>query len=208
MSCISINLKKEETLVKIEDNATEEEIIGELKIKLAELTKLYQEEKTPIRVTGKILSEQELQDVRNIVKEYLDVQINFNTPTSLGLHSIVRSYKEKIENSDTIFQRGSVRSGKKIEAKGTVVIIGDVNAGAEVIAGDNIIVQGNLRGLAHAGAKGNKKAIIAAASIECKQIRIANIIKEMEDEYDEEGNLIIPTRKTYASVEEEKIVLE
>ena len=41
MSCISINLKKEETLVKIEDNATEEEIIGELKIKLAELTKLY-----------------------------------------------------------------------------------------------------------------------------------------------------------------------
>ena len=48
MSCISINLKKEETLVKIEDNATEEEIIGELKIKLAELTKLYQEEKTPI----------------------------------------------------------------------------------------------------------------------------------------------------------------
>lgn len=45
MSCISINLKKEETLVKIEDNATEEEIIGELKIKLAELTKLYQEEK-------------------------------------------------------------------------------------------------------------------------------------------------------------------
>ena len=55
MSCISINLKKEETLVKIEDNATEEEIIGELKIKLAELTKLYQEEKTPIRVTGKII---------------------------------------------------------------------------------------------------------------------------------------------------------
>ena len=117
MSCISINLKKEETLVKIEDNATEEEIIGELKIKLAELTKLYQEEKTPIRVTGKILSEQELQDVRNIVKEYLDVQINFNTPTSLGLHSIVRSYKEKIENSDTIFQRGSVRSGQKLRQK-------------------------------------------------------------------------------------------
>ena len=56
MSCISINLKKEETLVKIEDNATEEEIIGELKIKLAELTKFFQVEKTPIRVTGKILS--------------------------------------------------------------------------------------------------------------------------------------------------------
>lgn len=53
MSCISINLKKEETLVKIEDNATEEEIIGELKIKLAELTKLYQEEKRQLELLEK-----------------------------------------------------------------------------------------------------------------------------------------------------------
>ena len=30
MSCISINLKKEETIIKIEDNATKEEIINEL----------------------------------------------------------------------------------------------------------------------------------------------------------------------------------
>lgn len=202
MSCISINLKKEETLVKIEDNATEEEIIGELKIKLAELTKLYQEEKTPIRVTGKILSEQELQDVRNIVKEYLDVQINFNTPTSLGLHSIVRSYKEKIESSDTIFQRGSVRSGQKIEAKGSVVIIGDVNAGAEVIAGDNIIVQGNLRGLAHAGAKGNKDAIITAGNLEALQVRISNIVKEI----DKADNFNVA--RAYICVKNDKIEIE
>ena len=202
MSCISINLKKEETLVKIEDNATEEEIIGELKIKLAELTKLYQEEKTPIRVTGKILSEQELQDVRNIVKEYLDVQINFNTPTSLGLHSIVRSYKEKIENSDTIFQRGSVISGQKIEAKGSVVIIGDVNAGAEVIAGDNIIVQGNLRGLAHAGAKGNKDAIITAGNLEALQVRISNIVKEI----DKTDNFNVA--RAYICVKNDKIEIE
>ena len=195
MSCISINLKKEETLVKIEDNATEEEIIGELKIKLAELTKLYQEEKTPIRVTGKILSEQELQ-------EYLDVQINFNTPTSLGLHSIVRSYKEKIENSDTIFQRGSVRSGQKIEAKGSVVIIGDVNAGAEVIAGDNIIVQGNLRGLAHAGAKGNKDAIITAGNLEALQVRISNIVKEI----DKADNFNVA--RAYICVKNDKIEIE
>ena len=180
MSCISINLKKEETLVKIEDNATEEEIIGELKIKLAELTKLYQEEKTPIRVTGKILSEQELQDVRNIVKEYLDVQINFNTN----------------------FQRGSVRSGQKIEAKGSVVIIGDVNAGAEVIAGDNIIVQGNLRGLAHAGAKGNKDAIITAGNLEALQVRISNIVKEI----DKADNFNVA--RAYICVKNDKIEIE
>ena len=201
MSCISINLKKEETLVKIEDNATEDEIMEELKKKLAELTKLYQEEKTPIRVTGKI-SEQELQDIKNIVKEYLDVKINFDTPTSLGLHSIVRSYKEKIENSDTIFQRGSVRSGQKIEAKGSVVIIGDVNAGAEVIAGDNIIVQGKLRGLAHAGAKGNKDAIITAGNLEAVQVRISNIVKEIDRT---ENDSVI---RAYICVKNDKIEIE
>ena len=202
MSCISINLKKGETLVKIVDNATKEEIIEELKIKIADLTRLYQDERTPIRFTGRILSEQELQDVKDIVKEYLDVQVNFDTPTSLGLHSIIRSYKEKIENSDTIFQKGSVRSGQKIEAKGSVVIIGDVNAGAEVIAGDNIIVQGNLRGLAHAGAKGNKDAIITAGNLEAVQVRISNIVKEI----DKTENLNV--NRAYICVKNDKIEIE
>ena len=202
MSCISINLKKGETLVKIEDNATKEEIIEELKIKIADLTRLYQDERTPIRFTGRILSEQELQDVKDIVKEYLDVQVNFDTPTSLGLHSIIRSYKEKIENSDTIFQKGSVRSGQKIEAKGSVVIIGDVNAGAEVIAGDNIIVQGNLRGLAHAGAKGNKDAIITAGNLEAVQVRVSNIVKEI----DKTENLNV--NRAYICVKNDKIEIE
>jgi len=57
-----------------------------------------------------------------------------------------------------------------------------LNAGAEVIAGENIVVLGTIRGLAHAGAKGNKKAIISANDINCPQIRIANIVKEFEGE--------------------------
>lgn len=67
---------------------------------------------------------------------------------------------------------------------------------------------GVLRGLAHAGASGNKKAIIAAASIDCKQIRIADVIKEMEEEKDEEGNIISAPRRTYAYVEENQLILE
>ena len=42
------------------------------------------------------------------------------------------------------------------------------------------MVLGMLRGLAHAGAKGNKNALIAATSIEAPQLRIANIIRERE----------------------------
>jgi septum site-determining protein MinC len=60
--------------------------------------------------------------------------------------------------------------------------MGDVNDGAEVIAGENIVVLGSLRGLAHAGAKGNKDAIIAASIIEAPQLRIANVVREIEKE--------------------------
>lgn len=180
MSCISINLKKEETLVKIEDNATKEEIINELDEKMVELAKLYKDEKTPIRVTGKILSDDELQEVKSNITEHLNVTVSFDTPTSLGLHSIIRSYKENIENSETLFHRGSLRSGQRLEFDGSIVIIGDVNAGAEVVAGDNIIVQGALRGLAHAGAKGNKGAIVTAGLLDAVQVRISNIVREID----------------------------
>ena len=89
----------------------------------------------------------------------------------------------------------------KIEYEGSIVIIGDVNPGAEVIAGENIAVIGNLRGVAHAGAKGNKKAIIAAINIQSPQLRIANIVKEIEKTEEE-------TKKTYTYIQDDKIILE
>ena len=89
-----------------------------------------------------------------------------------------------------------MRSGQVEEYSGSIVIIGDVNAGAEVIAGGNIAILGALRGLAHAGAGGNTKAIITANFIDSTQIRIANMVKEVEERIDKcpvckiEGNEI------------------
>ena len=77
-----------------------------------------------------------------------------------------------------------------------------MNSGAEVIASDNIVVLGTLRGLAHAGAKGNKQAIIAAGRLDTVQMRIANIVKEFNREEE-------PLRKlTYAYINEDKIIIE
>ena len=123
--------------------------------------------------------------IREIIKSKIDVEIKFDTPTTLGLHSITRSYKKDVGTSETTFHKGSLRSGQRLEVEGSLVIIGDVNAGAEVIAADNIAVIGTLRGLAHAGAKGNKEAIIAASTLDAVQIRISNIVKEfdMNEEY-------------------------
>lgn len=119
----------------------------------------------------------------------------------MGLHGIKKAFSEEIESSETKFYKGSLRSGKKEEFEGSIVILGDVNAGAEVIAGENIVVLGALRGMAHAGAKGNKKAMIAATAIEAPQLRIANIVKEMEKAEEQE-------RKTFAYIKENEIVVE
>ena len=118
--------------------------------------------------------------IKELIKEKIDVEIDFDMPKSLGLSSITRTFKQEIAISETKFHRGSLRSGQRLETEGSIVIIGDVNSGAEVIASDNIVVVGTLRGLAHAGAKGNKNAIIAAGKLDAVQIRISNIVKEID----------------------------
>lgn len=192
-SCISINLKKDNIVIKIEDAYSQEEIMYMLRKKIPELKKLYQGENTPITITGKVLKNKEIDEIQNLIKKYIDVTINFESPRTLGLHGITKTFNKEIATSETKFHRSSVRSGQKIEFEGSLVILGDVNDGAEVIASENIVILGILRGLAHAGAKGNKDAIIAASSIESPQLRIANIVREREREELQEE-----TRKTYA----------
>ncbi|MBR1802732.1 MAG: hypothetical protein IJ777_02010 [Clostridia bacterium] len=201
--CITIQTKKNQVMIKIKEDAEQKQILAELKRKLIELKKLYQEDNTPILVTGKIFKNQEMDQIQEVIQKTLSVNVEFDTPKILGLHGIKKAFSKEIATSETKFHRGSLRSGQKIEFEGSLVILGDVNAGAEVLAAENIVVLGILRGMAHAGAKGNKEAIIAAASIESPQIRIANIVKEVERE-EFEGNI-----KTCAYVNEEgQVVLE
>ena len=201
-NCVSINLRKNEIVIKINDDAEQKEIVDNLKKKLSELKKMYKNEKTPIKVTGKILKNKEIDEIQELIKSNIDVEIDFDMPKSLGLSSITRTFNKEIAVSETKFHRGSLRSGQKMETEGSLVILGDVNSGAEEIASDNIVVLGALRGLAHAGAKGNKQAIISAGILDTVQIRIANVIKEIDR--DEE-----PLHKqAYVSVIDDNIVIE
>ena len=109
-NCVSINLKKDEILIKLSDEATQEEIVENLKKKLPELKKLYKEEKTPITVTGKVLKNKEIDEIQEMIKEKIDVEINFDIPKTLGLHSIKKTYEKEIGISETKFHRGSLRS--------------------------------------------------------------------------------------------------
>lgn len=201
-NCVTIQLKKDEIWVKISEEAEEKEIIECLNKKIKDLKKLYKDDKTPIKVTGKVLKNKEMEEIQQIIKDTINVDIEFESSKVLGLHGIKKVFNKEIESSDTKFHKGSLRCGQKVEYEGSIVVIGDVNAGAEVIASENIVILGTLRGLAHAGAKGNKNAIIATNMIDCPQIRISNVIKEMEKE--EEKAI-----KCYAYINEnDEIVIE
>ena len=186
-NCITINTKKDSIVIKIDENAEQDEIMQELNQKLVELKKLYKEDDTPITVTGKVLKNKEIDQIQEEINKNINVKVFFDSPRILGLHGIKKTFNKDIATSETKFHKGALRSGQKIEFEGSLVILGDVNDGAEVIASENIVVLGALRGLAHAGAKGNNDAMIAASSIESQQIRISNVVKEIErDEVNKE----------------------
>ena len=201
-NCINVSKKNNLVLIKINSEAKFEDIIFQIKRKVIQLKKIYKDETTPIMITGKVLKNKEMDQIENIIKDVLGVEVDFDMPKELGLHNIKRTFIQEISTSETKFHRGSLRSGQRLEDEGSVVILGDVNSGAEVIAADNIVVLGTLRGLAHAGAKGNTKAIIAAGKLDTVQIRIANIVKEIDR--DEE-----PLRKgAYVYIDGQDIIIE
>ena len=78
--------------------------------------------------------------------------------------------------ADALYLQMTVRSGVEIRHPGTVVILGDINPSGIVIADGDILIWGRLRGVAHAGAGGNRESLIMALQMEATQLRIADAV--------------------------------
>ncbi|MEZ4636097.1 MAG: septum site-determining protein MinC [Caldilineaceae bacterium] len=72
--------------------------------------------------------------------------------------------------------RGTLRSGQIFRHAGSVIVVGDVNPGAQVVSGSDVYIWGRLRGVVHAGAMGDEKAVIGALDFEPVQVRIGGFI--------------------------------
>lgn len=80
---------------------------------------------------------------------------------------------EDLGEETALFLDRTLRSGTRIEFAGHVVVLGDVNPGAEIVAEGNVIIWGRLRGMVHAGSKGNRDAVVCALDFSPMQLRIA-----------------------------------
>ncbi|WP_217355363.1 septum site-determining protein MinC [Aphanizomenon sp. UHCC 0183] len=78
--------------------------------------------------------------------------------------------------ADALYLQMTVRSGVEIRHPGTVIILGDINPSGIVIADGDILIWGRLRGVAHAGASGNRESLIMALQMEATQLRIADAV--------------------------------
>lgn len=182
MNNIKIIQKADEIVLNVNIIAEIQEVIQELEAKLPKLKEFYKSSNIPIRVTGKLFTESEIDSIKRLIQTAINVEVKFDDVSDLlGLHAIKKTFQTNTEISETKFIKNSIRSGQKEEYQGSLVICGDVNAGGEVIAGGNVMVIGSLRGVAHAGANGNMLAIISANSIDVTQIRIGNLVKEIQE---------------------------
>jgi septum site-determining protein MinC len=76
--------------------------------------------------------------------------------------------------AEPLFLKTTLRSGTEVRHPGSVVVVGDVNPGSTIVADGNILVWGRLRGIAHAGANGDRDCQIMALQMEPTQLRIAD----------------------------------
>ncbi|GGH68637.1 putative septum site-determining protein MinC [Compostibacillus humi] len=123
--------------------------------------------------------EKELREILNHKSRFYIESINSN----VILKEDALKWKE---NSEIKAVRKIVRSGQVLEITGDLLLIGDVNPGGKVVSTGNVYILGNLYGIAHAGAAGDRKAIIAASYMKPTQLRIADYISRAPD-YESDG---------------------
>ena len=113
-----------------------------------------------------------------------------------------RLSEEGMVEGSCLFVERTLRSGKSVQFDGHVIVLGDVNPGAEIIATGNIAVLGSLRGVAHAGATGERKASVSAYHLAPTQLRIADVVtRGPEDEADGRGPEI-------ARIKDDQLIVE
>ena len=78
--------------------------------------------------------------------------------------------------AEPLYLNNTLRSGVEVRHPGTVILVGDVNPGGSVIATGDILIWGCLRGIAHAGAQGDRQRRIMAIEMKPTQLRIADVV--------------------------------
>lgn len=121
----------------------------------------------------------------------------------LAVGELLRTAQAELDDEPCLLAHRTLRSGQRLEFDGSVVILGDVNPGAVVVSAGHVIVIGALRGVVHAGARGDTSARVIALRLNPTQLRIAQYISRPPD-----GHEPHPTGPEMALVADDRIQIE
>lgn len=191
-------------IMKEEDNF--ESVLEQIEKKLATAGKFFKGASLVVKYKGKKLSPSEENEIAILMSEKTGAEVKSleedtedysksqveveEDEQTFNKYKLKKMYFNGINEGKSKFYRGTIRSGQLITFDGNLVVIGDVNPGGEIQAAGNVIVMGALRGIVHAGADGNKEAIVAALNLQPSLLRIADVITRSPDEKDSRTGLI------------------
>lgn len=186
---IQIKGLRDGLLVSLDDAPWEQQLAA-LMAQVDAQPSFFQGARLALDVASQILHVNDLVDLRDQLSErgiYLWAVVSESPTTEqttqlLGLATRVSKPRpeesrvfavEDLGEETALFLDRTLRSGTRIEFAGHVVVLGDVNPGAEIVAEGNVVIWGRLRGMVHAGSKGNREAVVCALDFSPMQLRIA-----------------------------------
>lgn len=205
---IQIKANRDGFILVPDPEASFPSIMDYIEKKIKESHDFFQRSDMILDLRGRALSTVEILALQKIlvgkagvklVEVKLDDDVSFITESSPARASAKIAATNGAEDRHVVV-RSTCRSGTRIESSADCIVLGDVNPGAEVVAVGDVIIFGVLKGIAHAGATGNRTAKIWALSIEPSQIRIADLVA-----LPPRGNKPAPKRYEIAEVREERI---
>ena len=205
-SSVKIRGSKHGISLKIDENASFEDIKKDTASEFKDAGKFLGDEKLAIVFEGKYLTEQQQDELVDIIHQNCNVHIvcimDGSPEQEKKFQKSVQETLMEFDASTGQFYKGHLRSGQVLEFEQSVIIIGDVNPGASIISKGNIIILGSLRGTAYAGASGKKNCFIVAMDMQPIQLRIADVFARASDN----GKAVAEPR--IAFVESENIYIE
>ena len=205
-SSVKIRGSRHGISVKLDNGASYEDIKSDIASGFKDAEKFLGEEKLAVSFEGKYLTEQQQEELVDIIHQNCNVHvvciIDQSSEHEKKFQKSVQETLMEFDASTGQFYKGHLRSGQVLEFEQSVIIIGDVNPGASVISKGNIIILGSLRGTAYAGASGKKNCFIVAMDMHPIQLRIANVFARADD------NSKGTAEPRIAYVEDENIYIE
>jgi septum site-determining protein MinC len=177
---VSIKGTKDGFKLILDDRCSYDILMEELDEKLSASTRNETEGRLiPVQldVGNRYLTLDEEQEIRDLIRRKKNLVVE-----RIDCNVITKEEAEEMRRSNQVVSIAKIiRSGQVLEVHGDLLLIGDINPGGKVIASGNIYVMGVIRGIAHAGANGDRAAVIAASVMKPSQLRIASIVSRAPD---------------------------